>query len=160
MKFNIVSSNFFNNHLTYIIVKCLLNIHEKSGYHIQSLFFCKYRTINLQDVLVCMEGHFCKKATKSTKLFTLRILMKATAICHSPSFRKSLCLESLETIMQYLQRWKMFHILNRERLNTQLSKSIFNLNIYIIGKRKLLLVYISSIHSKNSALFLKRDAIH
>ena len=114
-KFNIVSSNFFNNHLTYIIVKCLLNIHEKSGYHIQSLFFCKYRTINLQDVLVCMEGHFCKKATKSTKLFTLRILMKATAICHSPSFRKSLCLESLETIMQYLQRWKMFHILNRER---------------------------------------------
>ena len=113
-KFNIVSWIIFNNHLTYIIVKCLLNIHEKSGYHIQSLFFCKYRTINLQDVLVCMEGHFCKKATKSTKLFTLRILMKATAICHSPTFRKSLCLASLETIMQYLQRWKMFHILNRD----------------------------------------------
>ena len=112
MKCNIISSIIFNNHLSYIIVKCLLNIHEKSGYHIQSLFFCKYRTINLQDVLVCMAGHFCKKATKSTKLFTLRILMKATAICHSPSFRKSLCLESLETIMQYLQRWKMFHILN------------------------------------------------
>ena len=102
MQYNIFK--FFNNDLTYIIVKCLLNIHEKSGYHIQSLFFCKYRTINLQDVLVCMEGHFCKKATKSTKLFTLRILMKATAICHSPSFRKSLCLESLETIMQYLLR--------------------------------------------------------